>query len=80
MTTSKDQGPNAPGADDLAARTTEQMLGPNPFTGLRKEDIIATVQESLSKRSGEMRSAPAALGSERYKPGTKAPGTYGTEP
>jgi len=37
-------------------------------------------REWLSKRSGEMRPAPAALGSERYKPGAKAPGTYVTEP
>jgi polyhydroxyalkanoate synthase len=37
-------------------------------------------REWLSKRSGEMRPAPASLGSERYKPGAKAPGTYVTEP
>src|SRR5437870_2075216 len=44
MTTSKDQGPSGTGADDLAARATEQILGPNPFTGLRSEDIVASVQ------------------------------------
>jgi polyhydroxyalkanoate synthase len=37
-------------------------------------------REWLSKRSGELRPAPAGLGSERYKPGAKAPGTYVTEP
>ena len=45
MTTNKDQGPNSAGADDLAARAAEQMLGPNPFVGLRVEDILATCQE-----------------------------------
>jgi polyhydroxyalkanoate synthase len=33
-------------------------------------------QQWLAERSGEKRPAPAALGSERYLPGVKAPGTY----
>lgn len=34
----------------------------------------------LGERSGDKRPAPAALGSERYLPGVKAPGTYVLEP
>ncbi len=37
-------------------------------------------REWLAARSGEMRAAPRSLGSERYKPGAKAPGTYVTGP
>jgi polyhydroxyalkanoate synthase len=36
-------------------------------------------REWLAARSGEMRAAPQSLGSERYKPLTRAPGTYVTE-
>jgi polyhydroxyalkanoate synthase len=34
----------------------------------------------LAARSGEMHAAPTALGSDRYPPGAKAPGTYVIEP
>jgi polyhydroxyalkanoate synthase subunit PhaC len=45
MAASKDN-PTASGMpDDLAASATEGMLGPNPFVGLRAQDIIATVQQ-----------------------------------
>ena len=30
----------------------------------------------IAARSGEMQPAPATLGSERHRPGTKAPGSY----
>src|SRR5262245_55175606 len=45
MTTSK--GSDTPGGapDDLVARATEGMLGPNPFIGLRGQDILASVRQ-----------------------------------
>jgi polyhydroxyalkanoate synthase len=42
-----DKTPPARGASDIAAQAAEQMLGPNPFIGLRPMDIMATLK-SLS--------------------------------
>ncbi|KDR43969.1 poly(R)-hydroxyalkanoic acid synthase [Caballeronia glathei] len=41
MTTPTDAGTRQPGApDDVAARAAEGMLGPNPFIGLRTQDVF----------------------------------------
>jgi polyhydroxyalkanoate synthase len=45
MTTSKPEEPSSAAADDRAARSTEALLGPNPFVGLRLQDILSTVQQ-----------------------------------
>jgi polyhydroxyalkanoate synthase len=63
----------------------------NPDLPERAEDWLGAAREMsgswwdhwrewLAARSGEMRAAPQSLGSERYKPAAKAPGTYVTEP
>ncbi|HEX3524289.1 MAG TPA: alpha/beta fold hydrolase [Stellaceae bacterium] len=43
MTNGKDKAPETGGAEDVAAQATEGILGPNPFIGLRPQDILATV-------------------------------------
>ena len=45
MTSSKPQEPSNAPADDLAARAADGLLGPNPFVGLRPQDILSTVQQ-----------------------------------
>ena len=41
MTFTKNEKPSAPRAgDDVAARAAEGMLGPNPFIGLRSQDVL----------------------------------------
>jgi polyhydroxyalkanoate synthase subunit PhaC len=63
----------------------------NPDLPENAEDWLAAAREAsgswwenwrewLAAHSGEMRAAPEVLGSERYKPGAAAPGTYVTEP
>jgi poly[(R)-3-hydroxyalkanoate] polymerase subunit PhaC len=41
----KDKGSQIGGPEDLALRAAEEMLGPNPFIGLRQQDILATAQQ-----------------------------------
>lgn len=41
----RNQGPQPGAPDDVAVRAAEGMLGPNPFVGLRKQDILATVKQ-----------------------------------
>ena len=43
MTNGKDKGADAGGAGDVAAQATEGILGPNPFIGLRPQDILGTL-------------------------------------
>ena len=43
MTNDKDKAPETDGAGDVAAQATEGILGPNPFIGLRPQDILGTV-------------------------------------
>jgi polyhydroxyalkanoate synthase subunit PhaC len=45
MTGPKDREPSSAAADDVTAGAVEGMLGPNPFVGLRSEDILATVNQ-----------------------------------
>src|SRR5579864_9781176 len=45
MTGPKDAKPGSAAADEVTARAVEGMLGPNPFVGLRGEDILATVKQ-----------------------------------
>lgn len=45
MTTSKPEESSSAPADDLAARSADGLLGPNPFVGLRLQDILSTVQQ-----------------------------------
>jgi polyhydroxyalkanoate synthase subunit PhaC len=42
MTNGKDKAAE-PGAEGVAAQATEGILGPNPFIGLRSQDVLATV-------------------------------------
>ena len=43
MTNDKDKAAETGGAEDVAAQATEGILGPNPFIGLRPQDILGTV-------------------------------------
>ena len=45
MTGPKDAEPGSAAADEVTARAVEGMLGPNPFVGLRGEDILAAVKQ-----------------------------------
>src|SRR5882672_11333903 len=45
MTTSRPEESSSAPADDLAARSADGLLGPNPFVGLRLQDILSTVQQ-----------------------------------
>lgn len=45
MTTDDKKAPGSNAADEVAAQAVEGMLGPNPFIGLRPEDLLATVQQ-----------------------------------
>jgi polyhydroxyalkanoate synthase subunit PhaC len=58
-----DQPP--PDADEFLAQAP---LMPGSWWG----DYVAWLQE----RSGELRAAPAKLGSRKHRPSAKAPGTY----
>jgi polyhydroxyalkanoate synthase subunit PhaC len=42
MTNAKDKAAE-PGAEGVAAQASEGMLGPNPFIGLRPQDLLSTV-------------------------------------
>jgi len=42
MTNGKDKAAE-PGAEGVAAQATEGILGPNPFIGLRPQDVLETV-------------------------------------
>ena len=43
MTNDKDKAAETGGAEDVAGQATEGILGPNPFIGLRPQDILGTV-------------------------------------
>ena len=43
MTNDKDKAAETGGAEDVAAQATGGILGPNPFIGLRPQDILGTV-------------------------------------
>jgi polyhydroxyalkanoate synthase len=43
MKSGKDKAAETGGAEDIAAQATEGILGPNPFIGLRPQDILGTV-------------------------------------
>ena len=45
MTTGKHKEPGTGAPDEVAARAAEGMLGPNPFVGLRPQDIVSAVQQ-----------------------------------
>ena len=45
MAASKDNPTVSGMPDDLATSATEGMLGPNPFVGLRAQDIFASIQQ-----------------------------------
>jgi len=44
MTRRRDDDPRASETDPLAGRAAEGMLGPNPFIGLRPEDVAETIR------------------------------------
>jgi polyhydroxyalkanoate synthase len=43
MTNGKDKAAETGGAEDVAAQASEGILGPNPFIGLRPQDILGAV-------------------------------------
>lgn len=54
-------------ADEVAAQAVEGMLGPNPFIGLRPQDVLATVQQvgtQAAKQPGLVLEQEAALARE----------------
>jgi len=46
MTTGESKGPPLGAPDEIAARASEEILGPNPFVGLRPQDIFAAAKQS----------------------------------
>ena len=55
--------------DDLAASAAEEMLGPNPFVGLRPCDIVATAQQigaQALRQPGLVMEQEAALARELF--------------
>src|SRR5437867_1887659 len=45
MTTGKHKPPGTGAPDEVAARAAEEMLGPNPFIGLRPQDILSAAKQ-----------------------------------
>jgi poly[(R)-3-hydroxyalkanoate] polymerase subunit PhaC len=45
MIVSEHKEPASGAADEVAAQAVEGMLGPNPFIGLRPQDVLATAQQ-----------------------------------
>src|SRR5712675_684580 len=45
MTTGQQEQPQSAATDEVAARATDGILGPNPLVGLRPEDIVAAARE-----------------------------------
>src|SRR5271156_3166731 len=43
MTTRKESDAAADGGNDVAAQAADRMLGPNPFVGVRPQEILRTV-------------------------------------
>ncbi len=64
MTRAKDDEGRAGETDGLAGRAAERMLGPNPFIGLRPEDLAETVRligEQAAKQPGLVLEQQAAF-------------------
>ncbi len=45
MNTGESKGPPLGAPDEIAARASEEILGPNPFVGLRPQDIFAAAHQ-----------------------------------
>src|SRR5258708_25479867 len=45
MNTGERKGPPLGAPDEIAARASEEILGPNPFVGLRPQDIFAAAHQ-----------------------------------
>jgi polyhydroxyalkanoate synthase len=49
MIRGKQEDPSREGVDDIAARATEGILGPNPFVGFRIEDLLEQFHKVCEK-------------------------------